>query len=249
MPKISELPENTAPADGDMLVMVDVSDSPDATERITVANHHAQVVTGAGAVGACALAVGAADRGLYSPAANQVALATAGVQRVLVGTGAIQHGLSIWPLSDGAYDVGEITALRLASVNSLRTKTKTHSAYAGSESVRATGAVRTTDATVTTLFTYTIADNHLGWIEATIVGRDEAGTHRALYRRAVRIHRQGAGAVIGTVQTPYTDESSAGWDATIDASGNDIRVRVTGAAGVNISWVCTVQHQVVSTSA
>ena len=51
--------------------------------------------------------------------------------------------------------------------------------------------------------------------------------------------RSGGGAIVlGPVDTLYTRESSGAgpWKATIDTSGNDVRIRVTGAAATTINW-------------
>lgn len=128
-------------------------------------------------------------------------------------------------------------------------RTKVHTGYTGSENNISTGAVRTTDATQTTAWSLTLANNTLYWFEAFIVGRDEGGVDRAFFQRLVRVHRQGGGgATLGTVQTPVTDQNTA-FAATFTVSSNDIRVSVTGLAGMNVSWTVTVLYQGVSTSA
>jgi hypothetical protein len=142
------------------------------------------------------------------------------------------------------------TAIGFATVATALLSLKGHAAFAGSEAQRDTAAVQTTDATVTTLFSKTLSDNTLYYFEVSIIGRDAGGTNRAYYQRKLRVHRQGGGgATAGTIQTPVTDESNAAWDATIDVNGNDVRVRVTGAAGVTINWACEVRWQAVSGNA
>jgi hypothetical protein len=101
------------------------------------------------------------------------------------------------------------------------------------------GYAQTTDATVTTVLTYALADNTLYLIEATFTGRDQAGTHRCAYGRFAVAYRQGAGSATlqGSVQATFADvETSAGMDATIAVSGNNLLFRVTGLAGTTINW-------------
>jgi hypothetical protein len=48
-------------------------------------------------------------------------------------------------------------------------------------------------------------------------------------------------SLVGSVSTPHTAESTSGWDCTIDASGSDIRVRVTGAGSTNVTWLAQLE--------
>ncbi len=100
----------------------------------------------------------------------------------------------------------------------------------------ATGA-NTSDATVTTAATVTLADNSAVLIVAKIVAMQTDGSQRNVYVRRALVYRDGGGATLqGAVDADLTIESAAAWDCTIDVSGNDARVRVTGAAATSISW-------------
>jgi hypothetical protein len=137
--------------------------------------------------------------------------------------------------------------LGLDAVSGVGIAQKDHGAFGGSELNVTTGAVQTTDATPTQLKTVTLADNSVYWFEAHVIGRDTAGTERAFYIRQARAHRQAAGAAtLGTIQAPVTDETNAGLDATFTASGNDVRVTVTGLAATTINWTCALRYQRVS---
>jgi len=101
------------------------------------------------------------------------------------------------------------------------------------------GYAQTTDATPTTILTYALADNTLYLIEATFTGRDQAGTHRCAYGRFAVAYRQSAGSATlqGSVQATFSDvETTAGLDATITVSGNNLLFRVTGLASHIINW-------------
>jgi hypothetical protein len=101
------------------------------------------------------------------------------------------------------------------------------------------GYAQTTDATPTTILTYALADNTLYLIEATFTGRDQAGTHRCAYGRFAVAYRQSAGSATlqGSVQATFSDvETTAGLDATITVSGNNLLFRVTGLASTTINW-------------
>lgn len=113
------------------------------------------------------------------------------------------------------------------------------------------GRVATTDATVTTLHTVSIAANRTYFIEARVVARRTGGSAGTADDGAAYVlqgtYKTASGTVtlIGSVTTTYSAESVAGWDATLDVSGASVRVRVTGAANTNITWHCTVAVQYV----
>lgn len=97
--------------------------------------------------------------------------------------------------------------------------------------------LNTSDGTTATLATVTLADNSAVEICATVVAMQVDGSNRNVYVRRCLVYRDGGGATIqGAVDTERTVESAAAWDCTIDVSGNDARVRVTGAAATDIRW-------------
>ena len=105
----------------------------------------------------------------------------------------------------------------------------------------------TTDATVTTLHSFTIPANTIVTIEITVTARRTGGSSGtsedgAGYRRAATLQRIGGTAtLIGSVAALWTMESQAGWDCDIDVSSTTARVRVTGAANNNITWHLTAR--------
>lgn len=106
----------------------------------------------------------------------------------------------------------------------------------------------TTDETVTTAATFNTAfwANAAFTVWATITARETADSDEvASYVRAASFKRDGdVLSLVGSVATPLTAESTGGWDATLDASGDDIRVRVTGAAATAIKWLTELEIQV-----
>lgn len=108
-------------------------------------------------------------------------------------------------------------------------------------------SVKTTDATVTTTQVVNIPDNAIILIEAYVTGQRTGGTagtagdgagyiRRGLYKRT----GGAAPALVGSVADGFTAESQAGWDCTLDVSGNTVRVRVTGAVNNNVTWNSTI---------
>lgn len=147
------------------------------------------------------------------------------------------------------YATGAALPAKVAVLGS--TSQKTHANYAGSDSFSTTAAVQTTDTTQTTLFALTLADTTAAWLSFEVIGRDAAGTERAVYGKIALVYRQGGGATIqGAVQDVHADvETSAGLDATVTVNSNDVRVSVTGLAATTINWVGTIKYQVVATNA
>lgn len=84
----------------------------------------------------------------------------------------------------------------------------------------------------------TIPANTLWGVTVTVVGRDQANSERASYRRYALVYRAGAGAVQeGATQTIGTDiETKAGLDTTLSVTGNEVRVTVTGLTSVTFDW-------------
>lgn len=111
--------------------------------------------------------------------------------------------------------------------------------------------VNTTNATQTTAATFAIASGNTYLIEARITARrtgGSAGTAEdgaSYVRRGTYTTKSGTVTLMGSVQTIGTDaEDQAAWDATLDISGSNVRVRVTGATNNNITWYvdATVQR-------
>lgn len=113
--------------------------------------------------------------------------------------------------------------------------------------------VATTDATVTTLHTFTVPASTTYAIEITVVARRTGGTagvaeDGALYRRmAVYKNVAGVATIIGSIGGSATAESDTNWDATLDTTGATVRCRVTGNTDVNISWHMTARIWSIST--
>lgn len=102
--------------------------------------------------------------------------------------------------------------------------------------------VATTDATVTTLHTYTLATSYSAMLVAHVVARRTGGSSGTANDSAGYIIRamvknvSGTATIVGAVSASFTAEDQAAWDATIDVTGATARVRVTGAANNNVTW-------------
>lgn len=103
--------------------------------------------------------------------------------------------------------------------------------------------VTTTDATVTTLHTFTLpASTNVG-MEVRVAARRTGGVsgtaEDGAYYILNALYKMVSGTtatIIGSVAQTVVGESQAGWDATLDTTGATVRVRVTGAAGNTVVW-------------
>lgn len=146
------------------------------------------------------------------------------------------------------------TIVGRATTDTLTNKTLTSPTIGGTPvvsatSVQATGNARckvysdianvqTTDATVTSAFTWTITDEAVTQVTVEALAVKSDGTTTASYVRRVRIKRDGGTVTVGTVESTFTDEE-AGFstcEVTIDNSTSTGRVRVTGVAATTIDW-------------
>jgi hypothetical protein len=116
------------------------------------------------------------------------------------------------------------------------------------------GVVQTTDATQTTLFSYDLSSasasgTGAAWNDCTVqvmlMVTGKSGTNHlggellaTFKRNSGTLAIVGAAAGIGTLQA---DAALATASVSIDASGNIIRVRVTGVAATTIDWSGNLQ--------
>ncbi len=110
-----------------------------------------------------------------------------------------------------------------------------------------TAQVLTTDATPTELYTKTLADGYVYNMFVTITARrSDSGVENATFSRQFKVYRDGGGATLGAVRTPWADDQLTMAGAiTVDTSGNDLRVRVTGEAGKEIVWFADIVYNTV----
>ena len=104
--------------------------------------------------------------------------------------------------------------------------------------IRLDGRRQTTDGSNVTVFSVRLPDDSACYVKASAVGVKSDGTDRAAYERAAVVYRDGGGATIqsGSQTSLFSQESAAGWDASIGVSGNLITFVVTGAAATTVNW-------------
>ncbi len=97
--------------------------------------------------------------------------------------------------------------------------------------------VQTTDATVTTLDSFTIASNSavvVSWLVTAI--KSDSSQAAAYSCTACFKNNAGTVAQVGTTTTTAIGESDSAWDATVDNSTTTIRLRITGKSATTIQW-------------
>ena len=185
-----------------------------------------------GAVGTPALTFGTnasadTDTGLWHPAANTLAFSNNAAETMRL-TSTNDVGIGVTPTE--------------------RLSLKDHAAFTSSETQLTTGAVQTTNATVTTVKQVALLASSACWIEADVVGRRTDDGARAYYKLTALVYRVAGVAILEGVTALTTIESDAAWNATVAVTGNDFIVTVTGVAATTINWACTVRYQQVATN-
>ena len=106
------------------------------------------------------------------------------------------------------------------------------------DAIGAVTTVATTDATSTTIATIAIPDNTVVLLKTDIVARRTDAAGRAAYMRNALVFREAAGSatILGSVDTPFTRESTVQYNATISVSGNNALITVQGFGTHNIDW-------------
>lgn len=112
--------------------------------------------------------------------------------------------------------------------------------------------VATTDATVTTLHTFTIPATTTYFIKAFVVARrtgGSAGTAEdgASYEMLATYKNVAGTATLIGAAAIVANEDQAAWDCVFDVTGATARIRVTGAANNNVTWHTTARAYAVST--
>lgn len=98
--------------------------------------------------------------------------------------------------------------------------------------------VQTTDATQTTCGTYTTASNSAVTIELLVTGLKSDFSASSGWKIYVTARNSGGTVTLeggGAIIVGPTDPATT-WSVTVDVSGADVRLRVTGAAATTVDW-------------
>jgi sarcosine oxidase gamma subunit len=103
---------------------------------------------------------------------------------------------------------------------------------------------QTTDATQTTLGSIAIPDNSSVNVWALVTAHYEnTGSDKNYWANlnvGVRRNNGGSAALVGTASIIEDDEGTPGYSLDVDVSGNNIRLRVTGASSETVTWSAKV---------
>lgn len=108
---------------------------------------------------------------------------------------------------------------------------------------RQTSTVQTTDATETSIDSFTLDDEETYVIRINVVGTKSDGSDRCGVIKTAVVYRDGGGSatIEGSITAMIEEFSDGLWDVDITVSGNDMRASVTGVAATTINWVCSMQ--------
>ena len=104
--------------------------------------------------------------------------------------------------------------------------------------------VSTTNNTVTTLATVATITNTVMLLQVNVLAVRTGGTSgtagdSGTYIRTARVKNVGGTVTIASLQTDFTSEDQAAWNATLSVSGTNVLITVAGANNNNVDWVTT----------
>jgi hypothetical protein len=150
------------------------------------------------------------------------------------------NGKNVVIIGNNLNEISDVTGFDLSVWNSTGlelTKIRNNAGKSDPAIRRLSGATKTTDATVTTIGTFTLSDNYTYRYRGRVNAIETDGSNRAAYEFDILASASGGTATIasgGTFTTVY--ESSAAWDCAGSASSNTVRIRVTGDVATDIHW-------------
>ena len=105
--------------------------------------------------------------------------------------------------------------------------------------------LQTTDDTVTTADSLTLADDSAGMVRIFVTAIEDDATDRGSYIYTATVYRNGGNATIeGSITEDHIGFSDSNWDVEITVSGNDVRASVNGVVAETINWFCTMQYMI-----
>ena len=99
-----------------------------------------------------------------------------------------------------------------------------------------TGAIQTTDATVTTIVSVALAENSTAIISVKAVAYRVGGASRGGWDYSQVWYRIGAGAATLQGSTVAALQETGGYTVTFAGSSGNVLIQVTGAAGETVNW-------------
>lgn len=102
-------------------------------------------------------------------------------------------------------------------------------------SIQHEATLKTTDANATQIIGYPLDACTTYHARISVVAT--SGTQRASYVREATFYRNaGSATLLGAVTSVHTEESDNSWTVTVDANGNNLRIRGTGCSSDTVKW-------------
>ena len=105
---------------------------------------------------------------------------------------------------------------------------------------RVAGTVQTTNATATTIVSWTIPDTSAGHVLIRIAGKRSAVATTGAYFRGGKIESSGGTRVYTAGADIHIIEDDVNWGTIAGINGSDLRIQVQGIAGQTIDWFCEI---------
>lgn len=97
--------------------------------------------------------------------------------------------------------------------------------------------INTTDATATVIWDRILNTGDFVYIDLVVAAHKSDSTTYAIFKRIIKAYNPGSGAVFaGNVTVPVPDDNASSYALTVQISGNDLQVLVTGIAATTIEW-------------
>lgn len=188
--------------------------------------------------------------GNFADASHKHSVDTATAVDITDATNAVGSGsplaLANHTHSHGARGGGSLHALATTSVAGFMSpsdKVAVQNAASQYELI-ADGSVVTTNNAATGILSFRPGDNTTEFIEVAIVGKQQAGSKAAGYKKRFCVYRQGSTALVGAVDS-LDRETDAGWDANVVIVSPDVNITVTGADGATITWAAVARRTII----
>lgn len=110
-----------------------------------------------------------------------------------------------------------------------------------SRAARRAGNVETTNATTTTVLSIPLASKTAGLLRIEIGASRFATDDSGAWRVTARVRHDGTAASVQASTAELTSTSDAAWAVSVTASGDNILVRVTGAASQTVRWTAAAE--------
>lgn len=119
---------------------------------------------------------------------------------------------------------------------------------ASSRWAKRVAAVETTNATTASALVLSLAAKTGGLLKVEVGATRAATDHTGAWRITARVVHNGTSASVVAQTAEYTSRDDVAWSIALTPSGDDIHIRVTGAASQTINWTVAAEFTVADTN-